>query len=384
VKPLIFTQILSLGAILGVFSPRVALAYFLNQPPETKVNFVDRCNAYPTGVTMPGGTSLMVKITGLLPDAPISVKITLTSPTFANNDSKGKEKKIVFKREFRHSSATGKMIFSQAVSFDEPGEQVAKSYEARVWNAQVDWNQGYLSGEAGHGFASIYVIRDYNQRFYKIRGPAICHWETPPSIVSEYHYNSDPVEMNLTREYLIENSSEMAKGVDVGMVPDYAGGGSLTSGSPLIVQNINELGWIYAGVRSERSLLHHSSLSQTWTLSEGQGGFFSQRLSFSRVPADEFMLDKTKTETGSACPRWRVKRSGLLDIGLPITEFTVVPRSMSGSPNDAAQFLEKMRPTLNTCGKIETSARFNEARVPGGSEEDMMFFFPSSTEKEVR
>jgi len=375
----------------------VASANYLPKP-RTRVFFVDPCTKKPTAVATPDGAILYVKISHLRPGSVVRVDATVMQamPESEHPVTKEKRKGYKLSKTVTANPNTGTVTIIKHIKFSDFDKLAVESMTRSVWNVQVNWlevpaksGEYLIYSEAdlikwqnsvkdhqyGGGFTSIYYAQNVDKRFYHIMSAPLCIWETPISVASKYHYNDTPfAKMTVSKEFLIEDGDSVLKGINFGVIPDIAGNSMVASTTPLLLRERMDFGWLFGGFVSEHGVFKYSSLKQSWNLGKEQGGFIGQRLSFNRVEAEEFTLGKD----AAGCTVWKPGRKGFLDIGKPTLEFTVVPRSMSGDPVESAQFMEKMRPRINSCGKIEVNAKFNEAKVIGSGEEDLLFFFPVS------
>ncbi len=357
---------------------------------ETRVAFEDPCSDAAVGVYASGRKArLKVEIDGLKPGAPLWLEVRL-QPL---DDSRpfGAESARVIRKRWRKVGKSGQLEFKKKIKLDEIENPASRpGFAPTVWTAQATWSQGAAAGLGGAGAGSVLVLRDIDRRFYQIDGPRSCTWETPPTVDSEYYFNSGDAFMVLTRGVKMSDDRSVERGFVLGLMPDESGGadgGTVTrpeSGSmaplptpgglplarpvsqPLLSNPIAQYGWIFGGwERSSLKLkVQEWAFDQSWGLGSGEGGYFARRMAFSRVPAVEYRLD----ESGK-CQRWIESARGLLDMGHVINEFYSVPRALTSDPAAVMAHLEAMRPNRNSCGSgVATGYRV------GDDAENLLFF----------
>ena len=86
-------------------------------------------------------------------------------------------------------------------------------------------------------------------------------------------------------------------------------------------------------------------LDREWILTRGQGGVFADRYSFDRMNAEQY--DWAQQSNG--CGEYVKVKSGFLDVGVHTSDFYSVPISLAGDGEKALQFINSVRPPLDTC-----------------------------------
>jgi hypothetical protein len=333
--------------------------------PKTTAGFVDICTGNITGVTDPHGRAvLLVTISGAAPEEQLWLDIRVFAQNGQDFGQEQADEQRISKR-FRKVPRDGRLQYKK---------RLVLSGDRKIWNVQVRWFQRPEVRRFGAQTSAILASKDTKRRFYEITGPAVCSWETPVGISSEYRMNQNKAPMTISRETTFEELSESDKGLDLGLMPD---GFSTTSKNPLVtVSTENEnFGWLFYGWRYAKGSLTQATLTRQWRLAESEGGFFGSRYSFRRFPVLEYRLNQAEH-----CPKWIPARKGYMDTGRQVTDFYSVPKDISGNSKDAAEFMEKMRPTENSCPMDPTMPAGTAYPVPsseGTDADDLLFFYPS-------
>lgn len=324
--------------------------------PQTHVSFVNMCSGNKVAVSRSRESHLNVDLENLNPGEPLWVEIRVkpAQELPGQNSSLFRSKHLFFRRV----PLNGKMHFTRRLNLS-PSDQ--------IWNASVNWTQG--QGKlAGGSSAAIYSLsRDKirNSRFFQVKDAVQCVWETGLKVSSEYHYNRDAAPLFITREYPNISQVSSERGVALGLAPVQTDRCEL----PLLKESDLGTGWIFAGMKSTFSESNIETLTRKWKVSGHQGGMFGDRISFSRIPVVEFVSQVAR----SGCRHWVKNREGLLDVGKHTSDFYVVPQDLAGSPNRAAEFMEKMRPTVNTCGN--QLANGNAEFLIAHEDDEILFFY---------
>lgn len=349
----------------------------------TRVTFVDQCSREAAGVTSTHGTAVLrVELNGLVEHLPLQVNVSIRPDETVAVGNKSERIEFRFTKRARRLKTTT-VVFEKKIRF---------SHEHAIWNAHVDWMQtpsaGKFDGKSGSGTASIYVSRDAEEKFYRIQGPAICAWETPVAIASEYHFNASDESMHIQHRVSDLDEEYHERGLNLGIVPDVSAstpflstdpamGPSLVR-SPLLTDTLHSnFGWLFATWRTLYSTHLHHTLVQSWILGRMEGGFFGDRIAFERYPVVEF-----ERFDGGKCDAWVAKRTGHMDAGRPITEFFSVPRDVSGDPVKSAAHMESMRPRVDTCKArgIDAGSSKYQVNPASGTDRGMLFFYPEAVQ----
>lgn len=349
---------------------------------STRVMFVDACSRAPVGVTSKkGGAILRVELSGLATGLPLDVSVSIQPDETLPVGKKSENVDFTFKKTARRMKTT-------AVAFEK---HVRFNHKHPIWNVHVDWIQasppGTIDAKSGSGAASIYVLRDPAETFYRVQGSAICAWETPLSISSEYYFNGSGETMHIQHLTSDLDGEYFLRGLNLGIIPDLTASTAIVSAtntgvepnlmqSPLITDALHSnFGWLFSSWRTIYATNARNVLMQSWLLGHGEGGFFGDRVAFERYPVVEFALD----ESGK-CDAWKAVRKGNMEAGRIVTDFYSVPRDLSGDPALSAAHMERMRPSVDTCRAHGINAGNLKYQVnpASGGERGMLFFYPEA------
>ncbi len=328
--------------------------------PHLIAGFIDQCTNQPTSMTTPNGTQLKIVFShlNLSSDLDFTVKYTLAGLP------EGAAQKHTL--EFTYSISKEEISNPKTFLFNLPKDRHLDSVEkqfpgSNIWNVEVDWRQGKFVGNAIH---SIYRT-DETPSFYKRTSAITCNWESAPAISSEYYFNADQELMTLQK--VIENDDQ------IGLEDQWSAGpgeDASPTGAPLET-TLPVVAYYFRGRHKESSLHQKITFEQRWDLTKGQGGVFADRYSFSRIHVERYdWIIK------GACGKYIKTQDGVLDTGVRTTDFYSVPQSLSGTPEKIVDFIQLMRPPVNTCA--EDLGQFpHPTQFSLDQNEDLLFYQPT-------
>ncbi len=322
--------------------------------PVVKVSFVDDCTLNETRVATPNGTTLKVEIDNFV--GPHDINVTI-SYSLSGAESASFISSYALTRE--------KVGRTQIYYFDLPKDRRMNSVESTnegstVWDVSVEWTQGIYSGVA---VASL-LRSDDPLSFYRQIDPNSCNWESGPMLSSQYYFNADQPQMSIARETVLRDEIGLSfgEGPDFQREPD---GIALPPTVPMTA--------FYFKERYNQSSMHHTvSLERTWYLSQGQGGVFADRYSFNRMQVEHYEW----TQPRKGCGVYRKTEEGTMDIGTVTTDFYSVPPSFSGDAEKMVDFINRMRPSINTCTGVNSIAP-SPMLTDVSTNRDLLYFQPN-------
>ena len=354
-----------------------------HQQHQTQMDFVDSCTGEPTATSSPNGEKVVIKIEGLDPNRKVWVDFRMGPPDLIDGSQHSKTKK---KKNWHSpkvdSQGRGYLELTKKVRIPHPKGFMKEEPIRRIWTARVHWiqektgpNQEIPSGSAE---ASMVVLESDKDLFYEAVNKPVCMWETPVQIQSDYRYNDSEQPMLLSRETRVGERFGKSKGAGLGLLPSQGFGGynfrtnNPAGTSPLFGSPLGSSVWFFKNWNQVSAFGSYTMVKRTWSLGKEQGGYFGLRYSFTRFPVREFALKKGRF---FECSRWQENRRGYLDVGLPELDFYVVPQSMAGDNKLVGEFIEKLRPTANSCVSQNLPQGGIEFRVPD-SGEGLSYFYP--------
>ena len=340
----------------------------------SRVYFIDACSGTQTFVRTPNGTKLKLELKKLIPNTIANITIEYV-PSGLSDELAGKYKQI--NRFTTRSNHDGNLMLKLSMPSDRSMNAVeAKSPGHNIWNANVSWYQTDSNNKmfASSAYSSVYRMQGI-EPFFKVTSERECSWETAPSINSEYYYNDSRIGvMTVKRETVLSTGSQGLSGFSLGNQPIVAGD-LFTIPLGTINPYLPAFGWFFKTWSTQRGLVQDIETTRSWDLSRESGGYFFDRFSFNRVAADRYEWVRS-SENG--CGSFKKTATGNLDVGARMSEFYTVPVETSGSPDRVLQFLEKERPTRDSCetGVQATATRADYLISSDGN--NMMFFYPNT------
>ena len=343
-------------------------------PPSTKVYFIDECSGQQTFVTTPAGVSLKIELNHLFPYTNTEILAEYVPAGLSEDLSK---KYLIALNSIYTSDAQGTLILKLPL----PKNKLLNAIEAQIpgyniWNVNLTWHQTNSKNEtiSSSNYSSLLRLQEMVP-FYKVVSASKCYWETKPTINSEYYLNEDQPFMAIRRQITLSDPFGGENGITLGNSPMYAG--NLMNVPMSHSSTLPAFGWFFKSWSKEKSLEESVEVSRAWSIPKNTGGFFFNRYSFKRVLAERY---EWSANTQNGCGSFQKTASGDLDIGNNIDEFYSIPTYLSGSPEAALSFLEKLRPTLDTCKTgVQVSANKSDYLV-SSDEGKLMFFYKDQGE----
>lgn len=347
---------------------------------ETFVGFRDRCS----GKTIQMAPPVMqdrflfqvheVDFTIVIRNAPANTKIKarveFAPMGFMNNEMQRNE---VIEPELR-TDASGKAQFDHKVKLNRWRNEQSPT----VLTANVVWHTVPLSDFSGGSAATVLVPA--KKHTYRVTSNAVCYWEGPVSIVSDYKFNeSSNSEVAISRTERLERFIARTYGIGFGFGANQLildrrastignpgmGGGLMT----IFPSDLPAGVWVMDWWRRTYGTRGYSQVEQKWYMHPLDGGYFGLRHTFTRVKAEEY----ENTYEGG-CPVWKLKRTGYMDIGIPDETFYAVPKHLEGRPEEATEVMNALRAPLDTCGDtVPTGGVQYQMR---NMTDDLMYFYP--------
>ncbi|MBF0315837.1 MAG: hypothetical protein HQK50_12270 [Oligoflexia bacterium] len=380
-------KIVCLCFLLSFYAVSLAVAEekdFLN----TEIYFKDICLGKRTMVTT-GESNLVVSITGLKPYSVIDVMINV-EPIFINTDDDEvmEKKNIKFTKvnvgrdgEFHYvkhirlkkipedqESAFNMVVRSLAERFQflSKTKKIKLPY-SKIYKATLSWND-HNENLYGRSSSDLFLAEKSEKLFVSQKGP-ICFWETEAQIISEYNFNETLSNKVLTR------NQDFAKTTAVTL--NYGHGPMMEVNPDLSTVTASPVGFIggifFKKIHAySRSKTTHTSLIQRWALEPGQGGFFGNRLSYSRYIVESY---NREYNTESGCYEWKKSEESYLDVGAASTDLYLVPQEYSGNMEESMSFIQKVRPSLDTCKTPRFTGKVN---FIVSDSDDLLYAYPLS------
>ena len=349
---------------------------------ETLVAFFNDCLNKPTHLAPPDSrhnnffsknsdVSLRVKASGARPGAKVWLKAEVGPTGFSTVP----EQNQVFERSIR---ADNKGEFEIRISMNIA--KWRKFKDPSVIAAKVIWAERDVKAALGGG-GSASIATPRKNVAYRIKDGALCYWQTPAAVASEYIINhSSGSNMLISRQEELQFLKAHRFGVGIGFgnyfeINHRGQGpyGPTLSGSSS--DYINTLPgpwpveiWLIINWTSTTASRTKASIKQSWTLLPLDGGFFGQRFTVARYAAEEYVPNEK-----SSCGEWKLNRTGILDTGISSTTLYSVPNYLQGKPDEAREFMDRIYPPLNTCDADPQDRKF-KVKSPEG---DFLFFYPN-------
>ena len=337
-------------------------------PTSTKVYFIDECSGQQTFVTTPAGVSLKIELNHLFPYTNTEILVEYVPAGLTEDLSK---KYVIALSSIYTADEKGTLNLKLPL----PKNKLLDSIEEKIpgyniWNVNLTWHQNNSKNEtiSSSDYSSLLRLQEMVP-FYKVVSNSKCYWETKPTVNSEYYLNEDQPLMAIRRQTILSDPSGRGTGITLGNSPMYAG--NLMNIPMASSSALPAFGWFFKDWSKEKSLEESVEVSRTWSLPKNTGGFFFNRYSFKRVSAERY---EWKINSENGCGSFQKTASGDLDIGNNLDEFYSIPTYLSGCPEAALSFLEKLRPTLDTC-KTGVQVSPNKSDYLVSSDEGKLMFF---------
>lgn len=342
----------------------------------TMVTLVDSCSRKPVVVTSPHGNDVWIRITGLESNENVYLTADIF-PTGLLEDQTRKDrmtKDLTF-RAFRNISperinrdGTISYVF-RLPSKETMYKLEQKLQSGRVWNISIKWYQKNTRS-AGSADASFYRVQESKQSFFQVVRPELCQWETQPAVSSKLHDNQTSQFMNVEREYI--NNYRSGKLSAVALGPNYASNfmTPLASGNAMLESNF---GWLFNEWQKSFATAQTFAYSQKYVLPRYSSGVFAKRQTFTR----NFVNRWVWVADGMTCGEYKQIDSGHLDVGVETENFYEIPRTMYGNSVEMSEFMNLVRPGVNTCtSSVQTGEAAATEVMPNGFN-GIMFYYKS-------
>lgn len=349
---------------------------------STYVSFIDTCTGNEVSLAPPseggingvldaGDVDLYANVQGADANTKIQFRLVVAPMGFVNNEL-DKQNLEEFDEK---TDGNGQVVIKRKISLKKWRNKLTPTGVV----ANLMWHQKPVSEKSGGGSASIFLPA--KKQAFRIISQAQCYWEGPVSVVSQYIRNEQAnSEMALSREERLEKFVARVYGFGIGFgnslfIQDRRVGvwGNPTRGDGMSVVFPSDAPvgfWVSDRWFRVFGTKATSSVEQKWYLHPADGGFFGSRYLFTRFKVEEY-----QRVGHGVCNKWQIKKTGMLDVGIPNETFYSVPWYMAGHPDQAQEYMENMRPALNTCGDAIKNG--DVQFLLKGQTDDMMYFYPN-------
>jgi hypothetical protein len=343
----------------------LAITFFssLSALGDTSTWFADRCSGEAVSISTPNPTTLYFSTTDLNPDEDIKIYINYR-PAGILEDLRSKDLEIshsyvISKKKIKNNSFSGYFKIPKAKWLWEKEQEHSLS---RVWEAEVKWIQPE-SRRSDSKIASFYHSPE-EKSFYKIESNVLCKWEGSPEVSSKLYENNTASLMNVMKSTYYTWNQYTQKGLTFGYNRNF--GGNIPLGA-----SDNSYGWLYKDWQRQVDQQEIISVDLKFILNVTESGVFYNRMTFNRLRVSKYAWNPSLGQ----CGQYEKLSKGLLDVGVTTEDFVVMPKTYYPFPEKMVEFINIVRPPINTCKDyIDLNPQIATDVIPSGFN-GIMFFY---------
>lgn len=343
----------------------IPLAILISLPAiaSTKAWFADRCSGEEISISTPNPVTFYLSLKDLDPSEDIQIFIKYR-PAGIIEDLRDKKLEVSYTYSIPSSRIKGNRYsgYFKIPSATWMWQKEQEHNLTRIWDAEVKWTQP-KSRKLGGAIASFFRARG-EKEFYKVESPSLCYWEGDPEVSSKLYENNTSALMNVMKSTYDSWDKYTQRGLTFGYNRNHGGNVPLGSSS-------DSYGWFYKDWQKQVESRDIISIDRKFILQKDEAGVFYTRNTFHRVRASKWEWNPRS----GACGRYEQTAEGMLDVGVTSEDFVVLPRTYYSFPEKTKEFINIVRPPINTCDDyIHINPQYATDSFPSGFN-GIMFFY---------
>jgi len=310
------------------------------------LKIVDQCSEQQTVVLGLNPVKIEFELFGLDPQLPIDFSLEVNFL----GDSKEKTPIYSIRRNNLKTNPDGSFNFSRNLVLDE--ERFYDSVAGRLLEMRLIWSQAEAAHLKGSLVERLYFMSEKNQSFYEVlsegveSGEPLCMWKKPIKILSQYIFNSDAQDLEVSQEvpsYYLDGEPLQALHV-------LRDGRDVVESPLMSSEGRDQLGWIFFDFQQSLNTYSPYSIKINRKVSYNSGGYFVKKSVYSRYKARKISAVSSQ-RSWRECRIWKQAHVGYIDIPRTVYEFVPVSRELVSNQREVEAALNITQAPMNSCSK---------------------------------